>query len=356
MFDFSVDEDSAAAVETARRFAEEHLEPQLRASEAARTPSAGVQALAEEIGFTRLHWPLEAGGAGLGWLARVQVLEALATGDGAAAFALNAYGLAADALLAFGGPALLSTCGLGPSASDTRAVLVVNEREGVRCEGGRARGCLPWVPADRVDLLLLLDQEGLTVVRTGLQAVPLPGAGLRAAGASELSVDGAIECRLQDPRAAARALAMARLQTAALMLGEMQAAATYSRRYAGDRVAFGKPIAHHQALAFLIVDMQTAVDAARMLVHEAAWRADQGLPFEAASAAAWVEAIEAGMFVGPNAVQILGAAGFMRDFPVEKHMRELRTLGLLCGGVDAAKRDALLGAEPDGFEPLAREA
>ncbi|MFS2056206.1 acyl-CoA dehydrogenase family protein, partial [Variovorax sp. CT11-76] len=58
----------------------------------------------------------------------------------------------------------------------------------------------------------------------------------------------------------------------------MHAAADYSRRYALERVAFGKPIAHHQALAFLIVDMHSAVDAARQLLHEAAWRLDAGRP------------------------------------------------------------------------------
>jgi alkylation response protein AidB-like acyl-CoA dehydrogenase len=124
------------------------------------------------------------------------------------------------------------------------------------------------------------------------------------------------------------------------MLGQMGFAAEYSRRYALDRIAFGKPIAHHQALAFLIVDMRMAVDGAREMVREAAWRLQSGLPYASAAAAAFLEAIDAGLFVGPNAVQILGAAGFMRDHPVEKAMRELRTLSLLAGGADAARDDA----------------
>src|SRR5207244_12746631 len=59
-----------------------------------------------------------------------------------------------------------------------------------------------------------------------------------------------------------------------------------------------------------------------------------------AAAAAFVDAVEASRFVGSNGVQILGGHGFMRDFPVEKAMRDARALGLLAGGCDAAREDA----------------
>jgi alkylation response protein AidB-like acyl-CoA dehydrogenase len=107
-----------------------------------------------------------------------------------------------------------------------------------------------------------------------------------------------------------------------------------------SRVAFGKPIAHHQALAFLIADMRTAVDGARVLIQEAAWHLDEGNPAESLAASAFAEAIEASSFVGPNGIQIFGGHGFMQDYPVEKHMREARALGLLLGGFDAAREDA----------------
>ncbi|MGH7287574.1 MAG: acyl-CoA dehydrogenase family protein, partial [Myxococcota bacterium] len=117
-------------------------------------------------------------------------------------------------------------------------------------------------------------------------------------------------------------------------------AAEFSRAYAMQRVAFGRPIAHHQALAFLIADMRSAVDGARLLLHEAAWHADQGLPFETLAAAAFAEAIEVSGFVAPNGIQILGGHGFMQDYPVEKYAREARALGLLLGGIDLAREDA----------------
>ena len=101
--------------------------------------------------------------------------------------------------------------------------------------------------------------------------------------------------------------------------------------------AFGRPIAHHQALAFLITDMRMAVDGARLLVHEAAWWVDASLPADGVAASAFLECADAAGFVGPNGVQILGGHGFMQDHPVEKYMREIRALGLVLGGGDAAR-------------------
>jgi alkylation response protein AidB-like acyl-CoA dehydrogenase len=123
----------------------------------------------------------------------------------------------------------------------------------------------------------------------------------------------------------------------------MRASAEYSRAYAMKRVAFGRPIAHHQALAFLVADMASAVDGSRLLAWEAAWRLDRGEEASEACATAFVEAAEQAMFVTPNGVQILGGHGFMQDYPVEKFMREARVLGLLFGGTDAAREEA--GAE-----------
>jgi alkylation response protein AidB-like acyl-CoA dehydrogenase len=83
-----------------------------------------------------------------------------------------------------------------------------------------------------------------------------------------------------------------------------------------------------------------AVEAARLLLHEAAWHSERGLDCEALAASVFVEAVEAQRLVGPNGVQILGGHGFMQDYPVEKYMRESRALGLLLGGIDAAKEAA----------------
>jgi len=125
-----------------------------------------------------------------------------------------------------------------------------------------------------------------------------------------------------------------------MLLGVLREAADFSRRYALERQAFGRPIAHHQALAFLIVDMHMAVEGARGLVQDAAWRSEAGAAAGPAAASAYAETIEASTLVGPSGVQILGGHGFMADYPVEKMMRESRALGLLLGGLDAAREEA----------------
>jgi alkylation response protein AidB-like acyl-CoA dehydrogenase len=129
----------------------------------------------------------------------------------------------------------------------------------------------------------------------------------------------------------------------------MRASAEFAREYALRRVAFGRPIAHHQALAFLLADLRSAVDGARLLVHEAAGRLDRGEDAAEACATAFVEAAEQALFVTPNGVQVLGGHGFMQDYPVEKYMRDARALSLLFGGADAAREDA--GRELAAREP-----
>lgn len=347
MLDFSTDEAQQLVLDTAQRFAQERLAPEQRAFEAARAVPPALQREAADIGFDRIDWPEDFGGAGMGHLARVRMLEALAGGCPGAALALQPLGSVAHALLAFGATQVLQAEAQRlADLPGARACLVFDARGALQLSGEQLSGTLPWLPTGRVDLLAVLTRERLLLVRTGITVSQVPGSGLRAAGGSELRLDAAPVLHQWTGRAAAaRALACARLHVAALLVGQMHAAAEYARQYALERVAFGKPIAHHQGLAFLIADMYSAVEGARQLLHEAAWRLDRDPQDQAAAAAAFIEAAESGLFIGANAVQILGGAGFMRDFPVEKHLRELRALGLLLGGPDAARDDALGGTD-----------
>lgn len=342
MFDLGIGEDLEILVDTARSFAQGELGPALRASEEARAVAPELCRSFAQIGLARLELPEALGGAGLGALARALVNEELAAGDAGAALALDPLGPALYALAELGGDEALRRFGVPLLEREgARALLVLARDAALEVGVGQIAGTLPWVPADRVDLLVVLDAEGATVLERGFELTPLRGAGLRAAGASEVRLASApIAASWRGRAAAARALGRARLYTASLLLGVLRQAAEFSREYALQRVAFGKPIAHHQALAFLIADMRSAVDGARLLVHEAAWHAERGLDFEALAAGAYAEVIEASRFVGPNGVQILGGHGFMQDYPVEKYMREARALGLALGGIDAAREDA----------------
>lgn len=341
MIDLDPGEELTLIQDTARKFATEALNPAQRDFEATREVAADIRTAFAEIGLGALEIPEELGGAGLGAVAKVTVLEELAAGDAGSAIALDPLGAALYAVSELGGDGAVEQYCLPLLEQDrARAVLVLADEATLNIGAGTVSGTIPWVPADRVDLLAILTREGAVLVTDGLALEKLKGSGLRAAGASEIQLDNApIAAAWQDKTGAARALARARLGAAALLCGVMRTACIYSREYAKDRVAFGKPIAHHQGLAFLIVEMNAALEGARILTQEAASRADQGRAFEVAAAQAFVEAAEQAAYIGPNALQILGGPGFMADLPVEKYMRECRALGLLYGGIDRARED-----------------
>ncbi len=338
MFDADPGEELALVVETARKFALEALQPHLREAEAARGVEGSVHEDYHAIGLAGLELPEAHGGAGLSSVARALVNEELGAADAGAALALDPLGPALH-------PALEMGLALEPLAAHgarpgSRVVLATDLDGQVSVGGDRVTAELPYVPADRADAVVVLAGDTCACVIEGIAIEPLRGAGLRAAGGGRLRADGPAVATVCDPAGAARARARIRLYVASLLLGVLRATCAFSRDYAQQREAFGRPIAHHQALAFLITDMKMAVDGARLLVHEAAWRLEAGLPAEAAAASALAQCVEASRTVGPDGVQILGGHGFMADYPVEKHMREARALGLLFGGFDAAVEEA----------------
>jgi alkylation response protein AidB-like acyl-CoA dehydrogenase len=118
---------------------------------------------------------------------------------------------------------------------------------------------------------------------------------------------------------------------AACAVGVARAAYEYAFQYAQERVQFGKPIMAKQAVRFMLADMATEIDAARLLTWRAAWRADQGLPCAVQASMAKVFAADMGMRATTDAVQILGGYGAMREYPVEKWMRDAKILQIVEG-------------------------
>ncbi len=340
MFDLDPGEELALLVETTRSFAAERLTPSLREAEAARCVSPATRAAFEQIGLRGLELPEALGGVGLGPVARVLVNEELGAADPGAALALDGPGPVAGALSALGGEEAV-TQALASLPEDGRALLVDLADAKLQVEGGHLQGVVPWVPAERADVVLVLGEEAAWLTTGGYRLEPLRGAGLRAAGSAELVFEKApVVARFEGRAAVEQARASARLYVGSLLLGVLRGACDFSREYALQRQAFGRPIAHHQALAFLITDMRMAVDGARLLLHDAAWRIEAGLSAAGETAGAFAQTIEAAATIGPAGVQILGGHGFMQDYPVEKAMREARALSSWLGGLDAAREDA----------------
>jgi alkylation response protein AidB-like acyl-CoA dehydrogenase len=119
-------------------------------------------------------------------------------------------------------------------------------------------------------------------------------------------------------------LSSGRLGIAACAVGLAQAALDEAVAYAKQRTQFGKPIIDFQGVEFLLADMAAAVESSRATYVEAARRRDKGLPFQRQASVAKLVATDAAMKVTTDAVQVLGGAGYTKDFPVERYMREAK--------------------------------
>ena len=357
MVSFELGEELRQIQSTVQQFALEQLRPKLRAIEKS-GPTDALRAAYAELGLTGVEWPEAAGGQAMGTLVRALIEEELANGDIGAAFALDAPGAAAQLLLALGTPAAHAALA-GLLKSGGRAALAAAE-EGKATDdfrttalrtaaGWNLTGKKAWVfNGGDADLHLVLAQvepgrglagAGVFLVRagnTGLRASrTFTTLGLQAVPVREVILEGctlAAADRLDAPGALSQVLRAhydrLSLVTSARAVGLAHAAYEYGRGYAEERQAFGKPIGHFQAIAFLLADMATSVDAARWLVWRAAWSFDAGHTPSCEIATAQAQALDAAFFCANSAVQILGGAGYLRDHPAEKWMRDAKTLAL----------------------------
>jgi alkylation response protein AidB-like acyl-CoA dehydrogenase len=143
-----------------------------------------------------------------------------------------------------------------------------------------------------------------------------------------------VENRLGGPdgHAMDKILTSMRLANAALAVGVSRAALDYAVEYAKDREVFGVKVAQKQAIAFMIAEMATEIAAIRLLVWEAAWMADKGMPeAEKQAYLASTGAVDMAMMITDRAVQILGGHGYIREHPVERWMRNGRGIAMLNG-------------------------
>ena len=123
---------------------------------------------------------------------------------------------------------------------------------------------------------------------------------------------------------AMKTLSGGRIGIAAQALGIAQGALDLALSYSKERTTFGKPIHEHQAIAFKLADMEMKIEQARLLVYKAAWLKDQGMPYDKESAMAKLAASEAAMWVSIEAVQVHGGYGFVKEYHVERLMRDAK--------------------------------
>jgi acyl-CoA dehydrogenase len=354
---FALTDEQKALRELAREFAEKEIRPKAAGYDEHSTHPADVIAKAHEVGLMNAHVPAEYGGAGLSGFDGMLIGEELSWGCAGIAVSIVGNILGVAPLLIAGTeeqrqrllpplveePILCSFALTEPNAgSDVSGIQTTAVRRGDEyvlngskmfiTNAGYASWLVVFASTDKPK-----GHRGLTafIVPTHVEGVVverhLDKMGQRATDTSAIAFQDArvpVENRLgaegEGFKVAMRTLDFTRPGTAAGAVGVAQAAYEHSVRYSKERVQFGQPIAMNQGVNFLIADMATEIEAARLLVWQAAWLHDQGKRATLQSSFAKRFAADTAMKVTTDAVQIFGGYGYMKEYPVEKLMRDAK--------------------------------
>ena len=388
MISFEPTDDQKMVRDSVAQFSERTLRPRIREFERARCSTRGRPARPRTPWDSRSpRFPRRSAASGLGLVTQVLIEEELAHGDPAAAFALSGPGAYGWASLLFGGPEIgkeliapffgdeashpLRRRRLGRAQGAAAIVPAWRPLPSASVRAGGSRGEKSYVlHAERAESFIVFAQVDATKGWDGIGAFVVPAtrpaarsslASTRSGStrrASEASRSMTSRCRrlrafLTAPIAqrSASFFATQALLVAARAVGLARAAFEMTRDYCEQRKAFGKPIGHFQAVAFTLADRGMDLEAARAMVWRAALalgcgrRGGDGADERAALLhTAWAVsfALEAAMRAGDDAVQLHGGSGFMRDYPVEKWMRDAKQMQLC--GMTAEHADQLAAA------------
>ena len=355
LFDLTPGDEQQMLRESFASFAAEKLRPAASGADAASEAPAELLAHSAELGITMLGVPEELGGAvdERSAVTSVLVAEALAHGDMGLALAALAPAGVATALSLWGDADQQSTYLPELVGDDPPAAALATleprplfdplhpETTATATEGGfTLDGAKSLVPrAADAELFIVSANRpdsgpALFIVESkadGVFVEPEPAMGLRAAATGRLILNG-VSAELLDADYA-ESVHRARLAWCALAVGTAQAVVDYVIPYVNERVAFGEPVSHRQAVAFAVANMATELDGMRLATYRAAARADQGKDFAHATTLARQLCSEKGMAIGSDGVQLLGGHGFVKEHPVERWYRDLRAAGLMEGAV-----------------------
>jgi acyl-CoA dehydrogenase len=354
---FSLTEEQRALRELARDFAEREIRPKAAEYDEHSTHPADIIEKAHEVGLMNPHVPEEYSGAGLSGFDGMLIGEELSWGCSGIAVSIVANTLGAGPVMLAGTddqkrewlPPLIESpilCSFGltePNAgSDVSGIQTTAVRDGDEyvisgskmfiTNAGHAAWIVVFASTDKSQ-----GHRGLSafVVPTELDGVTvekhLDKMGQRATDTSAIAFQDVrvpVEYRLGEEgegfKIAMRTLDHTRPGTAAGAVGVARAAYEYSVEYSRERVQFGQPIAMNQGVNFLIADMATEIEAARLLTWQAAWLLDQGRRATLHSSYAKRFASDVAMKVTTDAVQIFGGYGYIKEYPVEKLMRDAK--------------------------------
>jgi acyl-CoA dehydrogenase len=341
----------------AREFAEKEIRPKAAEYDEHSTHPADVIAKAHELGLMNLHVPEQYGGLALSAFDGMLVGEELSWGCSGIGTAIGANGLGSAPVIIAGSdeqkakwlPPLLESpilCSFGlsePGAGSDVARMqstavrkgdeyVLNGSKTFITNAGHAEWTVVFAKTDPSAghkgisaFIVPMDTPGVTIEKHldkmgqrstdtsafALQDVVVPAENLIGAEGAGFKI-------------AMQTLDFTRPGTAAGAVGVAQAAYEYAVAYAKERVTFDVPIAMHQGVNFMIADMATAIEAARLLVWQSAWLHDMGKRATLQSSFAKLFAADSVMKVTTDAVQVFGGYGYIKEYPVEKLMRDAK--------------------------------
>jgi acyl-CoA dehydrogenase len=356
---FALTEEQKELRRLARTFAEREIRPNEAKHDAEMTHPAELIEHAHELGLMNLHVPEEYGGLGLGAFDGLLVGEELYRGCSGIGTSITANGLGAGPVIIFGSPEqkarwlpplverpilcsfALSEPGAGSDVGGLRASAarrgdeyVLNGSKTFITNAGHAAWSVVFAKTDPAAgrrgisaFVVPMDSPGVTIEKH------LEKMGQRATDTSAFALHDVrvpAENRLGEEgdgfKIAMATLDFTRPGTAIGAVGVAQAAYEHAVAYSKERVAFDLPIAMHQAIGFMIADMATEIQASRLLCWQAAWMLDQGMAREATLYSSFAKrfAADTAMKVTTDAVQVLGGYGYIKEYPVEKLMRDAK--------------------------------
>jgi acyl-CoA dehydrogenase len=356
---FALTDEQKALRELAREFAAKEIRPKEAEYDAKMQHPVDVIAKAHELGLMNLHVPEEVGGPGLGCFDGMLVGEELYWGCAGIGTSISANGLGAGPVIIAGSDAQKATwlaplvdepilCSFGLSepgaGSDVASMKTTAVREGDEyivngsktfiTNAGYAEWTVvfaktePKAGAKGMSAFIVpMDTPGVTIEKH------LDKMGQRSTDTSAFALQDVripVENRLGEEgdgfKIAMETLDFTRPGTAVGAVGVAQAAYEHAVAYAKERVTFDVPIAMHQGVNFMIADMATEIEASRLLCWQAAWMLDQGYGRKATLYSSFAKrlAADTAMKVATDAVQVFGGYGYIKEYPVEKLMRDAK--------------------------------
>lgn len=357
MIDFSLTEEQVQLQELARKFAREEIIPKAAHHDQTGEFPREIVKKAWDIGLMNTHVPAEYGGAGLGVLDGCIITEEFAYGCTGIATAMEANGLAAAPVIVAGNeeqkkeflgrltrePLFAAYCVTEPGAGSD----VAGIRTSAKRVGGDyvINGEKMWITNGSVaNWYFLLAYTDPSAKHRGMSGfiIPRDTAGItvgkkeknlgqrasdtRAIAFEDVKVPAAYLLGREGDgfKIAMSAFDHTRPTVSSGAVGLARRAMDEAVRYATERSTFGQPIFRYQAVSFMIADMAKDIEAARLLVWQAAWAIDSGRRNTKLAAFAKAFCADTAMRVATDAVQVFGGYGYSQEYPVEKLMRDAK--------------------------------